>query len=171
MEWVYPKDVEGWFPEREGIAYSRLGKNQVVLEIGSFEGRSTICVAQDAEVVHSVDHHIGDDDVGKGKNTLPQFMWNLEKYKVRKKVNIHVMDSGYIPRIFRPDLFGCVLIDGCHDTFHVRRDFASAKMLVKKDGFVAFHDWSQVGGFFSKSDLEGFVHEGQSDQLRWFRRI
>lgn len=171
MEWVYPKDVDGWFTEREGIAYSKIGKDRVVLEIGSFEGRSTICVAQTAQVVHSVDHHVGDEDVGKGRNTLPKFLWNLERYGVRNKVCVHVMDSGYVPKVFRPGEFGCVLIDGCHDTFHVRRDFASAKSLVGEGGFVAFHDWSQVGGFFTKQDLEGFVEEGQIDQLRWFRRV
>src|SRR5690606_30630361 len=47
-EFRFPSDVQGWLSYREGKTLYDLARGKRVLEIGSYCGRSTICLAQSA---------------------------------------------------------------------------------------------------------------------------
>lgn len=51
----FPRKVVGWLTEEEGIELARLAEGKICLEIGSYCGRSTICLAQKARSVGALD--------------------------------------------------------------------------------------------------------------------
>jgi len=51
----FPADVHGALSETEGRKLYELAAGRVVVEEGGFHGRSTICLAQSARIVYSVD--------------------------------------------------------------------------------------------------------------------
>jgi len=141
---------EGWLTEAEVSVLQGLARNQLVLEIGSWLGRSTVAMAQVALHVVSVDHHRGspehegDERLRAGK-TLVQFISNLEEWKVRSKVSVCVLDSHFL-RLFRSAQFDGVFVDGAHDFGSATRDGTEALRLVRTGGWVAFHDYHALEG-------------------------
>jgi hypothetical protein len=54
-DWKFPTDVRGWLTPKEGETLAQLAEGKLVLEIGSYHGLSTICMAQTAKMVHAID--------------------------------------------------------------------------------------------------------------------
>jgi predicted O-methyltransferase YrrM len=144
---------EGWLTDVEARALQALARDRLVLEIGSWLGRSTVAMAQVADHVVAVDHHHGsaehqDWQTGEEADTLRGFVRNLDAYGVRDKVSVCVMDAGRLSSLFRPDSFDLVFIDGAHDFGSVLRDGLTALKLVRlrSVGVIAFHDinWPEV---------------------------
>jgi predicted O-methyltransferase YrrM len=144
-----PVDLpEGWLSSAEARALQNLAQGRLVLEIGSWLGRSTVALAQVADHVVAVDHHHGSAEhrfpTGEEADTLRGFIGNLERYGVRNKVTVCVMDAARLPRLFREDAFDLVFVDGAHDFGSALRDGLTALKLVKMRsvGVVAFHDYN-----------------------------
>lgn len=143
MEWRMPEEVSGWLSEDEGKALAALAAGKTVLEIGSYEGRSTICMAQAALGVCAVDPFDGRATTSP-QNTYATFKGNLAKYGVSDRVTIHVGTSKQIV----PDLaerFDLVLIDGDHSTNAVLEDARLALRKLKRGGLLCFHDYRRPG--------------------------
>lgn len=133
---------EGWLSSDEASALSALAHNQLVLEIGSWQGRSTVAMARAALHVVSVDHHRGSAEHETYEPSLPRLVENLQSYGVRDKVSVCVLDSKRLQRFFKPALFDGVFVDGGHDQ-QASEDAASAAYLVKTGGWICFHDYSE----------------------------
>lgn len=132
----FPSEVDGWLLESEGLALHEWAIGKRVLEIGSYCGRSTICMAQSAREVVSVDPHDG-RGLG-GKATLPEFLRNLDEWGLRDAVTVMVGVVGDVPL---KGTFDGVFIDGCHSYESVRRDIAIAESVLETGGEIAFHDY------------------------------
>ena len=158
----FPWDVCGWLTEAEGQALYRLAEGRRVLEVGSYQGRSTICLAYSALWVVSVDWHRGDAGTGRA-DTLPAFCANLERYGVASKVRKVVARVQDVADLFAPGVFDLAFVDGAHDRESVLRDAEFARRVVRPGGAVAFHDWPDVGPF----DWLG-TPAGAVDGLAWF---
>ena len=137
----FPHEIEGWLTEIEGRALARLAVGKRVLEIGSYCGRSTICMAQTAEHVVSIDPHDG-RGTPEPKDTYAAFTGNLKAYGVSKVVTAirGTLDSQKVS-----GKFGLIFIDGAHDLESVRRDIDHALELLAPDGLLAFHDYRTAG--------------------------
>jgi predicted O-methyltransferase YrrM len=133
---------EGWLEEVEVRHLQALAVNRLVLEIGSWRGRSTVALAQAALHVVSVDHHKGSAEHESYGPSLPELVTNLDAYGVRDKVSVCVMDSSRLLRLFKPAVFDLVFVDGAHDFEAARRDANSAAGLVRSGGTIIFHDCS-----------------------------
>src|SRR5262245_41847662 len=64
---------EGWLTAAEALYPSALARDRLVLELGSYKGRSTAALAQTALQVVSVDWHRGDEGTPGGGWTLPEY--------------------------------------------------------------------------------------------------
>jgi predicted O-methyltransferase YrrM len=138
----FPHDVEGWLLPEEGKALADLARGKRVLEIGSYCGRSTICMAQTATHVTSIDPHDG-RATPRPRNTFAEFCANLDRYGVASKVSSR--EPGYIPDTPKYDL---VFIDGDHAYESVRRDIQQSVDLLAPGGLLAFHDYRTSPGEF-----------------------
>jgi hypothetical protein len=130
--------------ENEQRCLAELARGRVVLEVGAQRGASTVAMAREAEVVHSVDWHRGDPDAGEG-DTLLEYWRNLHAYGVRDRVVAHIGDAAAVLPALRPHAFAGAFLDGCHEEAAVRRDLALIEPLVEPGGWLAFHDYGRFG--------------------------
>ncbi len=140
----FPLDVAGWLTEIEGLRLSELALGRDVLEIGSYCGRSTICLAHAAKSVAAVDPFDGRATTAP-RDTLADFMGNLITYGVLEKVTAYKGES----ELVLPNLegrFDLVFIDGNHSREAVLRDAEMARAKLLPGGLLAFHDYRRNPG-------------------------
>lgn len=125
----FPGDVDGWLTYTEGRALFELAKCKRVLEIGAYCGRSTICLAQSATSVVSLDTWDG-RGTPRPRNTYDEFVLNLSRYGI---ANVDTMtDGGHYDLVF---------IDGDHSYGAVREDIETACRMLSDGGIIALHDY------------------------------
>lgn len=131
----FPSDVPGWLHPHEGRQLAELSQGKRVLEIGSYCGRSTVCIARRAESVVCIDFFDGRATPNPG-STWDRFCQSLDRYGVRDKVTC-IHPESEIPR---PE-YDLAFIDGAHDYDSVVADIHKALEVLKPDGLLAFHDY------------------------------
>lgn len=117
-----------------------LAKGKIVIELGSHFGRSTVALASMAARVHAVDWHRGDNHAGLN-DSLDAFVANINRYRVRDKVVMHVGRFEDVLPLFKPASFDLAFIDGFHEREAVSKDLGMVTPLIKPDGVIAFHDY------------------------------
>ncbi|HYK08309.1 MAG TPA: class I SAM-dependent methyltransferase, partial [Candidatus Eisenbacteria bacterium] len=126
------------------------GKNYIgeIVEIGSWKGKSTICLSAGSmsvggEKISAVDPHKGEfsGQNGKGKKspTFRTFLENLSSAGVEKYVVPLIATSRNAARSWKKPI-KLLFIDGLHDYAHAKEDYVLWSPFVVNDGFVAFHD-------------------------------
>lgn len=133
---AFPYDILGWLLPEEGAKLAELATGKRVLEIGSFCGLSTVCMARTAEHVTAIDYFDGRGTSVRG-DCRPLFDESLRRHGVTDKV------TACHPEAELPfDEYDLVFIDGAHDVGSVRADIKRALSVVASDGLVVFHDYS-----------------------------
>ena len=132
---AWPYDVEGWLLPAEGKALAKLARNKRVLEIGSYAGLSTICLARTAKSLTAVDYFDG-RCTPFPSDTREAFETNIVRYGVADKITIQSPDE---PLTGEYDL---AFIDGAHDADSVRADIRKVLDVLAPGGLIAFHDYS-----------------------------
>jgi predicted O-methyltransferase YrrM len=181
---VFPQDVEGYLEPVEG-AYlnllARLSPPGVIVELGTYKGRSAICLAQ-AGPVYSVDHFQGErfenvtpeaveagseDALGVHRDHYfgtyrPDTEANLARYGVAERVHLLDMDSADAAEMFRlaGDRVALLFVDAAHHYNAVKRDYLAWKDLIAPGGAIAFHDrnFSGVARFLAELENEEGWH-------------
>lgn len=138
LDW-FPHNVAGWLTESEGQELARLAEGKVVLEIGAYAGRSTICLAQKAVCVGVIDTFDG-RGTSMPCNTLPLFSKNIRQYGLADKVQTLQGESLEVMATLAP-AYDIIFIDGSHDRESVAADAEAASRLLKPDGLLVFHDY------------------------------
>jgi len=159
-------DVPSGVTPRECERLADLARGKTVIEMGSHFGRSTIALASTAAMLHAVDWHMGDGHAGLN-DSLPIFVQNLSRYKVRDKVTIHVARFETLFPMLRERLFDMAFIDAFHEREAVEKDTAAVLPLLKPKAVIAFHDYGQpifgvtpaVDGFAARLGLKVEVVE------------
>jgi predicted O-methyltransferase YrrM len=178
--WPVIDSVEGWLLPSEGAwlfrAARSLPTNGNIVEIGSFKGRSTCCLALGCRGterrVFGVDTFDGGPDL-PNVNSLPDFRRNIERCGVSAYVKPIVKHSGAAAKTWREPIH-LLFIDGSHSYEDVLADFAGFFPHVVPGGVVAFHDvinesWPGVGRAWA--DVKGQLTEiGHSDSLGFGRK-
>jgi predicted O-methyltransferase YrrM len=152
------RTVEGWLSEGEaelliaGLARaaSELGSPPVVVEVGSYCGRSTIVLADAVKAlgragrVYAIDPHDGQvGALGQGllqtPPTLEKFRRTIEEHGCADVVEL-IQRRSYETSWYRPISF--LLVDGLHDYVNVSRDLGHFEPWLRGGAFVAFHDYA-----------------------------
>lgn len=187
---AFVRTVPGWLTLHEGQFLekaARLTKNVpgVVVEIGSYCGKSTIWLAQAGKTVVAVDPHKG--VLGSGNKTRPTlvaFKKNLQRAKVDAWVTPVVATSRKSERRWTKKV-SLLFIDGLHDEAHAREDFTLWAPHVARGGIVAMHDafcgWDGAGRIalekiassdtFSDIGVVGSIMYGIKGQKNLFTRL
>lgn len=156
--WLLPirhyESIEGWLTSREALALYRLARRLPtgarIVEIGSWKGKSTYCLAKGLRdgVLVAIDPFDGAGEAGhpyetfKGEIPLvEQFRRNLSGRGVLEKIEIKAgRSSEFAGRVGTIDL---LFIDGDHSIEGCRYDFEAFAPSVKAQGLLAFHDYNQ----------------------------
>jgi protein-L-isoaspartate O-methyltransferase len=137
---VFPRDIEGWLSEAEAKALAEIAAGKNVLEIGSYCGLSTVCMARTAKHVTACDYFDGRATPGP-RDTRADFDRNIERYSLTHKVSTVHPDE--LPGL--QSEFDLVFIDGAHDYASVAADIVKALNLLAPGGLLAFHDYKRQG--------------------------
>lgn len=132
---AFPHDIKGWLLLDEGRELAKLAEGKRVLEIGSYCGLSTVCMARTAQSVTAVDYFDG-RGTPSPCDTLPEFKANIERYGVADKVTICHADAS-IPL---PE-YDFAFIDAAHDYESVANDIRRCMEVLKPGSLIAFHDY------------------------------
>ena len=184
--------IEGWLTpiEANGLykISSMLRKKSVVLEIGSWKGKSTWCIAQGLKKgkVHCIDpfNAAGEDgskeiyEKTKGNiSLLEQFQNNMKGISPEVTVITHKgYSSDFTNAIPSIDF---LFIDGDHSIEGCRFDYENFENEVKVGGFLAFHDYypdrPELGTTWVIQNLvkqnKNYIHYNDFDSLSVFKKV
>ena len=114
-----------------------------IVEIGSFKGRYTCCLAYGCRgskrKVYAVDTFNGNDVDFDQRNFFPDFQRNIEERGLAGYVQPLPGRSGDISRNWRLPIH-LLFVDGSHQYDDVLTDFHAFFPYVVRNGVVAFHD-------------------------------
>jgi MMP 1-O-methyltransferase len=137
--------IKGWLTTDEAEALFDRAKactgRGVIAEIGSYRGRSAVCLGLGSQAGHHVPifavdvHH---------ENRLRRFTRNVERAGVRELVTPVIGRSQEIAATFDEPL-EFLFIDGAHDYESVREDFERWVPKLIDGGWLAMHDtcWTE----------------------------
>lgn len=171
--------VGGWSADTDcRILYALARTNPVegcIVELGSYEGRSTISLARGSksgpgDKVFAVDHHLGDGYAGEG-GTWDTFNQNIRTYEVDDVVvPMHMSSIDAAKQWDKGRTIRLIFIDAAHLYEDVKSDFESWIPFMVPGGVVAFHDYPLFEYVQAYVDLikdDYFVHYDNVPQLFW----
>jgi len=119
----------GHFSARTDVGY---------LEVGAFEGLSTIWILNNLLSRSKIPVHIVDSFYDAQTENLPS---NLKKAGLAKRCVIHRGESGKELKKFENDSFELIMIDGCHQTSCALEDLVLAWPLLEIGGYMIIDDY------------------------------
>jgi predicted O-methyltransferase YrrM len=139
-------DVPGWLTDEEGEALYDLARactgKGVIVEIGSWKGKSTICLGLGSRAgaslpVYAVDPH--------ADYRFGDFKTNVERAGIADLVRpIASLSQPAADQFEEP--IELLFVDGSHEYELVLEDFEKWVPKVVEDGWVAFHDTTWTAG-------------------------
>jgi predicted O-methyltransferase YrrM len=180
------ESIEGWRPRDQADLLVRLAerveRDQVIVEIGNYRGRSTAALALGAKLghgaqVYSVDPHL--DFIGPrggrfGREDQQHLYANLARAGLGALVSVVGLDSRAVAESWRGPLVGLLFIDGDHRYKAVRADFAAWDPHLAPGAIVAFDDCDFADVARAVAELERaparLVARGATGCIRWLQR-
>lgn len=146
-------DIKGWLSINEALFLRKaalLTKNNksVIVEIGSYQGKSTIALACTNQKVYAIDPHQGKLDKGDVDPTYNNFVQNIINSGFEKKVSVIKKTSRQAVKNWHQPI-SLLFIDGLHDYQNASFDYENWSKFVMDGGVVAMHDafcgWDGAG--------------------------
>ena len=116
-------------------------KPSTFLEIGSFEGMSTIWMLENILINKESRLFCIDAWAEWTGDAFVRFVENINKSGLKNKVDIIKGDSSTYLSIFPDEYFDFIYIDGNHDEKAVIKDAILSFRILKKGGIIAFDDY------------------------------
>lgn len=145
-------NVDGWLQPAEGTFLYEVARNckgrGVIVEIGSWKGKSTIWLAKGSKAgnntkVYAIDPHIGSSENIEKLGivwTYPEFRHNIENAEVEDIVISIPKTSEDAAREWDGKPIELLWIDGAHEYEMVKLDFDLWSPYLVEGGIIAFHD-------------------------------
>ena len=141
QDWFSEKNPEKVVLQFEEFLSEFKGKPCMFLEIGSFEGMSTIWMLENILTEERSQIFCIDAWAEWTGDAFVRFVSNINKTGFRDKVRIVKGDSSEELRIFPNDYFDFIYVDGNHDEKAVIKDAIGSFRVLKRGGIIAFDDY------------------------------
>jgi len=144
-------NIGGWLTDKEGELLFNLAKEckgkGVIVEVGSWKGKSTICLGKGSKEgkqvkIYAIDPHTGSAETQKeyGKiYTFEEFKKNIKNAEIDDIIVPFVKTSKEVAKDFDKPV-ELIFIDGGHEYEFVKLDFDLWFPKVINGGTMAFHD-------------------------------
>jgi len=164
--------IDGWLTDREVEFLFRMARRcppqAAILEIGSFKGKSTVCLAKGSQAgpqakVYALDPHVGSIEQSLwlgGGSSLEEFKRNIAQAGVDDLV-VPIVKTSQAAAEGWDKPIGFLWIDGDHSYKGATLDFALFSRWVVEGGTIAFHDATQ--GDLPRVVCEAFRRRGFSN--------
>jgi predicted O-methyltransferase YrrM len=138
-------DVPGWLTDEEGEALYELARactgEGVIVEIGSFKGKSTVCLGLGSQAgasvpIYAIDPH---------QERFPEFKTNVGRAGIDELV-LPVPSLSQQAADDFDEPIELLFVDGSHEYDLVLEDFEKWVPKVVDGGWVAFHDTTWTAG-------------------------
>jgi len=166
------KGIRGWLSPDEAITLHSLAKQipegTIIVEIGSFHGRSTVTLAKacsdnqsggNSPTVYSIDPHEGMQAYGPNEG-LESLKKNLRERNLDSYVSVVQKRSVEAAKEFNKPI-GLLFIDGSHDIVSVSQDLEAWRAHLFEDAIIAFHDCHLEG---VNTNLSRILHQDKEMQ-------
>lgn len=146
------RNMDGWLSDREADLLFRLAKEckgkGAIVEIGSWKGKSTTCLALGSKSgasmhITAIDPHTGSSEHGK-VDTYAEFLTNIERNGVADMVKPMRERSQEVGKQWKGPV-ELLWIDGAHEYEYVLEDLNAWEPHLIEGGIVAFHDSTMPG--------------------------
>lgn len=150
--WQTARNVPGYIGEKESRALGLLAVGSpgagMVVEIGSFKGKSTVMLASLARQygfgpIVSIDPHNApsetDPDLGADESSFASLQVNLREAGIAEFVEVHRAASAEVARTWNRPI-RLLWIDGDHTLAGAKADFDLFSPFLTEGAIVAFHD-------------------------------
>lgn len=161
--------VEGWLTDSEGEFLYNTAKQcsgrGVIVEIGSWKGKSTIWLGKGSKggnnvKIYAIDPHTGSSEHKRRFGEV----WTFEEFK--KNIKNAEVDDVVVPIIKTSEdaekgwkePIEFLWIDGAHKYEMVKLDFELWCPYLIEGGIIAFHDTSYIGG--PKLVVDKYIYRG-----------
>lgn len=151
--------IKGFFSLAEAIAMQLVVKhlppNSVLVELGSFQGRSSVAIAAvlpESSVLHCIDFFEG-TILSPGqvrppmeevvKMNVDAFTKNIEAFGVKDKVKLHISPTTAAAKLFAPESIDLLFIDADHSYEGVVADLQHWYPKLKSGGFLLCDDYEE----------------------------
>ena len=156
--------------ELEWLA-DRAASHEVIVELGSYYGRSTRALADNTGGrVYAIDDWIGPRSDGRqydsSQGQYETFVHNVSDLILCGKVIPVRCDHANAEIPETPDM---VFIDGAHDPDSVRRDVGIWMGRIAKGGLLCGHDWLWPGMMETLWGIFGSVNVAERTQIWWIK--
>jgi predicted O-methyltransferase YrrM len=141
QDWFSEKNPEKVVLQFEEFLSEFKGKPCMFLEIGSFEGMSTIWMLENILTEESSQIFCIDAWAEWTGDAFVRFVSNINKTGFRNKVHIVKGDSSEELRVFPNHYFDFIYVDGNHDEKAVIKDAIGSFRVLKRGGIIAFDDY------------------------------
>lgn len=143
--------IDGWLTENEGVflynSAKKVKQENTVVEIGSWKGRSTICLGKGVKdgnqaTVYAIDPHIWSSlrqNMFGSVDTFQEFTQNIRNARVDQYIEVIRDTSENAVKNFEKRV-ELIFIDGAHKFKFVNLDFRLWFPKVVNGGTVVFHD-------------------------------
>lgn len=180
------KEIDGWLTLDEALALYRqaslVPRDGIIVEIGSWKGKSTYCLAKGLKKgkIYAIDPFdaSGEEASAKlyaekkgDKSLVDQFNENMSLYGVLDKICVLVgCSSQYLDKFSYINL---LFIDGDHSMEGCNYDFDNFHHHVVSGGYIVFHDFDTDRNDLGPTDVvknkimnsDKFRYVGQYDSL------
>ncbi len=154
--------IKGFLDEEEGLYLYQIAgeasKYGACLEIGSYCGKSTVCLGcackENNGVLFSIDHHRGSEEQQPGEAYFDSDLFDPGTNRIdtfpffRKTIETASLEDTVVPMVCRSEVaarqwttpLSMVFIDGGHAYDTVYADYSSWASHIMPDGYLLFHD-------------------------------
>lgn len=164
----YYKDIKkigGWLTKSEAIFLYNTAISLdgcPVVEIGSWKGKSTICLGLGSKngkkvKIYAIDPHTGSSEHNRwyGKvDTYNEFLINIKENALTDLVVPIKFTSMEAVKLVNENNFGFIFVDGAHEYKYVKLDYELWFPKLNEGSFIAFHDcWHALGVHYLTAKL------------------
>lgn len=143
--WQKIDRIKGWLSKDEAFFLYRIASaqsDQIAVEIGSYEGRSTTAIAAGRQgTVYAIDPHTGDRSEVEQNfhiDTYAQFLLNTKEFKNIVGLRSKSLDAA---RLYSDSAIGFLFIDGWHSEEAVDADINAWIAHCSNQFTCIFDDW------------------------------